>query len=169
MFPTTAGLQTCLTTLIAPNEIRDFDRFHTEFGPVLKFIQASGDRKRMEELLDTDTVYQSLDHESAVLLKAVANLKAAIPKGGSVDMCKAWEEYGNSQKKEGLAEGHAEGLAEGHAEGLAEGHREGRIETFISSIRSLAEKYNMSIEQAMDAISVPDADRSTCLRILQQR
>ena len=65
-------------------------------------------------------------------------------------------------KAEGLAEGKAEGLAEGKAEGLAEGKTVGKAEAVIN----LMETMNITAEQAMKALKIPDADFAKYLSLL---
>ena len=61
-----------------------------------------------------------------------------------------------------FAEGKAEGLAEGKAEGLAEGKAEGKAEAVIN----LMETMNITAEQAMKALKIPDADFAKYLSLL---
>ena len=63
--------------------------------------------------------------------------------------------------EKGLAKGREEGHAEGHAEGLAEG--------MINAIRGLIINTGWSIEQAMAALSVPEADRPKYRKLLQEQ
>ncbi len=84
-------------------------------------------------------------------------------------------------RAEGLAKGRAEGLAEGRAEGLAEGHAkgrakgraeglaEGRAEGILSSIKGLMETMNLSIEQAMAALKLPEAERQKYMDLLEKQ
>ena len=58
------------------------------------------------------------------------------------------------------AEGRAEGKAEGRAEGRAEGKAEGTEQTLLSSIKSLVKTLGLTIEQAMDALSIPSEARA---------
>ena len=61
-----------------------------------------------------------------------------------------------------FAEGKAEGLAEGKAEGLAEGKAEGKAEAVIN----LMETMNITAEQAMKALKIPDVDFAKYLSLL---
>jgi predicted transposase/invertase (TIGR01784 family) len=62
-------------------------------------------------------------------------------------------------REEGREEGLAEGRAEGREEGLAEGRAEGREEGLLSSIQSLMESMNWSVEQVMSALKIPEDER----------
>ena len=52
-----------------------------------------------------------------------------------------------------------DGILEGHARGRAEGYAEGRIEGTLSRIVNLMETLRLSVETAMNALKVPEADR----------
>ena len=49
----------------------------------------------------------------------------------------------------------------GRREGRQEGRREGRQETIIASIKNLMSNLKLTLEQAMDALDIPQADRAT--------
>ena len=51
------------------------------------------------------------------------------------------------------------GKAEGRAEGRAEGHTEGRRESILESIRNLMKNLDLSLEEAMKALDLPEAER----------
>ena len=87
--------------LIAPAEIEDYEKFHTEIGSVLEFIRNSRNSKKLWDLLNENPAYREMDKESAVLLNAVAGLKLDLADvKGDVDMCKAWEDYAKEREKE---------------------------------------------------------------------
>ena len=71
-------------------------------------------------------------------------------------------------RAEGLAEGRAEGLATGRAEGLATGRAEGRAEEKLNAIKSLMKKLNFTMEQAMNALGVPESEQERYARLLNQ-
>ncbi len=68
---------------------------------------------------------------------------------------------------EGRIEGRAEGRAEGRVEGRAEGRAEGRIEGILASIQSLMASMGLTMEQAMNALSVSEEDRSMCRGLMK--
>ena len=55
--------------------------------------------------------------------------------------------------------GRQEGREEGREEGEARGRAAGRMETLLSSLRAIMHTMHLSLEQAMDAMQVPAADR----------
>ena len=68
----------------------------------------------------------------------------------------------------GIRKGRAEGLAEGRAEGLATGRAEGRAEEKLNAIKSLMKKLNFTMEQAMNALGVPESEQERYARLLNQ-
>ena len=59
------------------------------------------------------------------------------------------------------------GFEKGRAEGQAEGRTEGRIESTISTIRNLMGSMGWTLEQAMDAMQMPEADRPKYVEMLR--
>lgn len=68
----------------------------------------------------------------------------------------------------GIRKGRAEGLAEGRAEGLATGRAEGRAEEKLNAIKSLMKKLNFTMEQAMNALDMPESEQERYARLLNQ-
>lgn len=58
-----------------------------------------------------------------------------------------------------------EGIAEGRAEGRAEGMTEG----ILSSIKSLMETMGVSVEKAMAALKIPEAEQRKYLDLLAKQ
>ena len=57
-------------------------------------------------------------------------------------------------------------FAEGKAEGLAEGKAEGKTEGKAEAVINLMETMNITAEQAMKALKIPDADFAKYLSLL---
>ncbi len=57
----------------------------------------------------------------------------------------------------------------GRMKGRAEGHAEGMMEGFLSSIRNLMSTMGWSMDQAMDALRVPEAERPKYADLLQKQ
>ena len=57
------------------------------------------------------------------------------------------------------------GLAKGRAEGLAKGH----TERALSDLRNLMETLGLTIEQAMSALKVPEAERHKYMDLLDRQ
>ncbi|MDO5295215.1 MAG: hypothetical protein Q4F00_01030 [bacterium] len=68
--------------------------------------------------------------------------------------------------------GHAiyvNGVDEGRKEGRKEGREEGRISGVAASIKSLMESMGWEINEAMNALRIPEADRQTYINALAQQ
>lgn len=61
--------------LISPAEIseKDFDKFETTLAEVLQYIKHSGNKDKLDKVLDENKKFQHLDRESADLLNTVMN------------------------------------------------------------------------------------------------
>lgn len=89
--------------VIIPNEIEDFDRFSTELGYCLRYIQSSQNRQKLTQLLKEHyDVYSNFDKMSGNLLQIVTNttLPNEAKKEESVNMCQAIEEMMQEAKQE---------------------------------------------------------------------
>ncbi|HJC36597.1 MAG TPA: hypothetical protein H9702_05645, partial [Candidatus Merdibacter merdavium] len=60
------------------------------------------------------------------------------------------------------------GIRKGRAEGLATGRAEGRAEEKLNAIKSLMKKLNFTMEQAMNALDVPESEQERYARLLNQ-
>ena len=63
--------------------------------------------------------------------------------------------------------GRAKGRVEGHAEGLEEGLAKGAFNKTVEALRNIVDILNLSLDQAMAMLKVPDADRPKYKEILQ--
>ncbi len=100
--------------LIVPEEIKDFDKFKTELGPVLEFISNAGSGSRLKKALqEKEERWSVLGNEEVNLLNIClkANLKITSGSGEGVGnkVCKGIIELQEMSRAEGKAEGKAEG------------------------------------------------------------
>lgn len=79
---------------------------------------------------------------------------------------KAREEGLAEGRQEGLAEGRQKGLAEGRQEGLKEGLKEGVLTSLLKSVKSLMKNLNISMEQAMNSLSIEPEYRSKIIAMM---
>ena len=98
--------------LIVPEEIKDFDKFKTELGPVLEFISDAGDGKRLKKALkEKEERWSVLGNEEINLLNSClkAKLKVAgdAEEGAGNKVCKGIIELQEMSRAEGKAEGEA--------------------------------------------------------------
>ena len=72
--------------------------------------------------------------------------------------------------REGLQRGHHEGLRKGlqrgHHEGLCEGRREGQQDERVAILRRLVTQSQIPVEQALDLIGIPVAERPSYKELL---
>ena len=99
--------------LIIPEEIQDFDNFHTQLGCVMKFIAASSNRQRLEQVL-SDRKFECMEWDAAAVLEVCTDIKIPeqLKTEGGINMCKAWEEQYISGQSEGRKAGRKEGMQE---------------------------------------------------------
>ena len=71
--------------LIIPKEIKDFQKFKSEFGKVMKYIALADDNKAFEKLAE-DEYYGKLNKETVRMLNECVGMEDGI------DMCKALED-----------------------------------------------------------------------------
>ena len=89
--------------VIVPNEIEDFNKFSTELGYCLKYIQSSQNRQKLRQLLKEHyDVYSNFDKMSGNLLQIVTNttFPNEAKKEESVNMCQAIQEMIKEEMEE---------------------------------------------------------------------
>ncbi len=95
--------------LLVPNEIRDFEKFSTDFGKVMKYIAVSEDKVALAKLQE-DVAFQSVDADAVRLLNVCTNSNIKVEEGESkVDMCGGLKALLEEKESEGREEGRAEG------------------------------------------------------------
>ncbi len=99
--------------LIVPCEITDFEKFRTSMREVLEIIKASGDRKKMKEIIEKNPRYREIENEAVSAINVFTGLKIPVEKKErKMDMCKAWEDQWLDGKANGRIEGKAEDTIE---------------------------------------------------------
>lgn len=95
--------------LITPEDIGDLSKFQTEFGPVMEAIRCSNNRSNLRALMQSTPAFSEMSMESVEVLNVIIGLKVPTKRnGGSVNMCKAWEEYAEERAAEAREETKAE-------------------------------------------------------------
>ena len=98
--------------LIVPNEIRDFDKFATDFGKVMKYIAVSEDEKALKQL-QSDEAFKSVDADTVRLLNVCTNSNILIKEGEEkVDMCSGLKALIEEGREEGVGLGENKKLTE---------------------------------------------------------
>ena len=145
--------------LVSPYDMDDdeFAMFRTTMAEVMKFIKYSKDKHALLNVVGSDDVYKHLDRETAELLSDVTGTRVEFDEGEEViNMCKAIDDLMSDARVEGIEEGKIEGKKEGRKEG----RKEGIFQTTLKNLRSLMETTGFNIEQAMNALKVPEKDRA---------
>ena len=117
--------------LISPESMSedDFEKFHTEFRKVMKFIKYSENKKALQDMLKEDKSFETVSRDTANVINAVTHSGLKIPENEEVvNMCKAIEDIRTEGYNEGRDKGYNEGRNEGYNEGRDEGYNEGRDE-----------------------------------------
>lgn len=86
--------------LIVPKEIKDFSKFHTDLGKVMKYI-AVADQKEFLNAVALEEEYQDVNRETARLLKEVVGVKVKMKEKEEVNMCKALRDMTDEAREEG--------------------------------------------------------------------
>ena len=120
--------------LISPEELSedDFEKFHTEFRKVMKFIKYSNDKNVLRNMLEKDKSFETVSRDTANVINAVTNSGFKISEDEEViDMCKAIEDI----RKEGYNKGKDDGYIKGKDDGYQEG--ENRLGNLIIRLTNL--------------------------------
>ena len=97
--------------LISPAEIpeKDFDKFETTLAEVLQYIKHSGNKDKLDKVLDENKKFQHLDRESADLLNTVTNSNLKFKYGEEeVNVCTAVKEMREESEAKGKNEARVE-------------------------------------------------------------
>ena len=127
--------------LISPEGMSedDFDKFHTEFRKVMKFIKYFENKKALQNMLKEDKSFETVSRDTANVINAVTRSGLKFPENQEVvDMSKAIEDI----RVEGYNEGRDKGYNEGRDKGYKEG--ENRLGNLIMKLTSLGRMEDIS-------------------------
>ena len=109
----------------------ELNKFHSSLREVLTFIKYSKDKGKMEEAVRDN--FKKLRKEEINVLNYCANVNLKLPPGEEeVDVCKAWEDM----------------------------KQEVEERTLLEALRNIMETLHLSLEQAMKALKVPEANQA---------
>ena len=129
--------------VIAPASIpdEDFEKFHTELKQALKYVKYSSNKELLKKMVEEDESFKHLSWETANMINQVTGSKMKLRRNkGEVNVCKAIEGLMEDSKLEGIEIGRAE---------------------LINSIKSLMTKMNLSADEAMDILDIPEDKRES--------
>lgn len=131
--------------LLAPARIaeEDFAKFRTELGTVMQFIKHRNDSTI--DWMKGNERFTSMDRTTASLIKTVTGANISFDeKGDVVNMWTAWENGINQAKEDGISQGK------------------------VASALRVAEKFNLSTEEAMDAVGISKSEWDVYAPTIQQ-
>lgn len=116
--------------LINIREWKDTNVFQTDLKQVFDFIRYSENKDMLKALVEKDENFANLREDTYDVIEKYGKVKGLNKEkykeeDGTVDMCKAMDDWAKEEREIGLREGHESGLKEGHESGLKEGHESG--------------------------------------------
>ena len=133
--------------LVAPADIpeQDFGKFHTSLGNVLTFIKYSRDKERMERWLNGDGADVVLGREEVEVLNTCVNAKLTIKSDEeAINVCEAIRKMNEEAVEKATKKVREETTENAQLEG----------------IKNLIKNLNLTAEQAMAALGIPEHDRA---------
>ena len=97
--------------LIDPHEINNSEKFMSDFRYIIEFMKASGDKEKMNSLLnEKHNIYSNMERDAMVVIRECANINIKVEeKEERQDMCKAIDDMMNDARMSGEALGEARG------------------------------------------------------------
>ena len=98
--------------LITPRGLSDIeiDEFQTSLREIMRYIKYSNDKKKLEEILNTEQRFKNVERSAVEIINAVTKSNMKIEEGKeSVDMCLAIQEMREESRIEGRNVGELEG------------------------------------------------------------
>ena len=93
--------------LIDPHEINNSEKFMSDFRYIIEFMKASGDKEKMNSLLNEKrSVYSNMERDAMVVIRECANINIKIEeKEEKQDMCKAIDDMMKDARMSGEVRG----------------------------------------------------------------
>ena len=134
--------------LIAPAEMNDeeFEHFTTDLREVLLFLKYSKNKKKLKELVETDSGFHEMETKTVLMLNELTNAKLKVNEGKeSQNMCTAIDEIREEGKMEGRMEGRIEGKIEGRIVGKI-------IGAFLcgKNAKEISELFGVSLQKVLE-------------------
>lgn len=131
--------------LIAPANMSDdeLNQFTTSLREVMMFIKYSGDKDRLQEILQTDERFRNVEKKAATVISTVTGMEFEMQdEEENVDMCRALKELMEDANKEGMQQGVQQGMRD---ERIVIAKR--MLEEGTLSIEFIAKMLNISAEK----------------------
>jgi len=93
--------------LITPEDISDFTKFSSGLGLAMEFIHNSGDKTKIQDLIETRKEYRSVDIQTVDIINIYTSARISKRKteGGKIDMCDAIKGIREDGVSEGMQKG----------------------------------------------------------------
>ena len=141
--------------LLEVRRYRELENFQTDLRYVFGFLQNEQDGKKLKEYIEENR--HALEHiaEDAYDLMSVMSHSQELVmmkkdnrnKEGDYDMCKGLQEWMQDERRQGEEAGKEIGKEIGKQEGLRD------------SLQNLMKNMKLSLEQAMNALGIPETER----------
>lgn len=97
--------------LITPEDISDFTKFSSGLGLAMEFIHNSGDKTKIQDLIETRKEYRNVDIQTVDIINIYTSARISKRKteGGKIDMCEAIKGI----REDGVSEGMQKGIQKG--------------------------------------------------------
>ena len=136
--------------LIVPEEIKDFEKFKTELGPLLEFISdASNGKKLKKAISEKRDRWSVFGDEEVDLLNSCLDANIKVTK-------KEAEKEGEEDK---VCRGIIELQEMSREEGRLEGKLDGENQTRLISVRAIMDNLQLTAENAMEVLNIPQEER----------
>ena len=136
--------------LLSPDQIdeQDFGKFRTGFGTAMQFIKHQHDDS-MDWMKDQSR-FERVDRPTAEFIQTATGTKMQFDERDEViNMCRAWENSMNQAKNDGIQQGIGQGK--------------------VDAVLNVAKKFDLSVEEAMDAVGIKKSEWDVYSPMIQQR
>jgi arginine/lysine/ornithine decarboxylase len=176
--------------LIAPAFLRDeeFDMFHSDLKEVLLFIKYARDKKKLQELVESDEAFRHMDSDAVKVINKCTGARLQIrEKERTVDMCQAIKDLmedaaaeakveaerakaeASSAKAEASsakAEASSAKAEASSAKAEAVKATEEKISVLRKSVKAVMDKTGMTLEQTFSVLDISSNDREKLMLLL---
>lgn len=132
--------------LIAPGSMseEEIEEFHSSLKEVMLYIKYSKDKEKLQEVIQKNQKFRSLERQAAEVIRVVTNSKLNYKKEQeAVDVCAALEEMKMDSERKGEKRGEIKGSVETYKE----------LQCSIQdTIQRIAGKFSLSLQKAEEEV-----------------
>jgi len=143
-------------SLITPDRLSDkeIDEFQTSMREIMRYIKYSNDKKKLDEVLQSEKRFKQVERSAVEIINAVTNSNMKMEEGKElIDVCLAIQEMKEESRMEGEIQGELRGEIKGELKGAI---------TFAKALgisrdeakKSFMLKYNKSAEETEELMKV---------------